>query len=69
VIVTAEFERLAHQLAKHHKHDSLRVLVLPYPLEGLSPEELTSIAANSYPSLVRLIGAEPDGTPDRPTER
>jgi hypothetical protein len=66
VIVTAEFERLARQLAKHHKHDSLRVLVLPYPLEGLSPEELISIAADSYPKLVDVIGAQPFGAADRP---
>jgi hypothetical protein len=57
VVVTAEFERLAHQVAKHNGHASLRVLVLPYPLEGLPHDELVAIAAAAYPELLRSIGA------------
>lgn len=57
VVVTAEFETLAHQMAAHLGHPSLRVLVLPYPLEGLPHDELTAIAAGAYPLLLDTIGA------------
>lgn len=57
VVVTAEFERLAHQMAAHLGHPSLRVLVLPYPLEGLPAEELVAIATDAYPRLLDEIGA------------
>ena len=56
VVVTEEFTRLAHQVAAHHGHPSLRVLVLPYPLEGLEHDELVRIAADSYPALVQALG-------------
>ncbi len=58
VVVTAEFERLARQMAAHLGHPSLRVVVLPYPLEGLPREELISIAANAYPDVLLAIGAK-----------
>jgi hypothetical protein len=57
VVVTAEFERLAHQVAAHNGHASLRVLVLPYPLEGLPTDELVAIARRTYPDLLRAVGA------------
>lgn len=56
VVVTEEFARLAHQVAAHHGHPSLRVLVLPYPLEGLEHDRLVEIAAESYPELVNALG-------------
>jgi hypothetical protein len=59
VIVTAEFERLAHQMANHLRHPSLRVVVLPYPLEGLAQEELVAIAGRAYPEVLDAIGATP----------
>lgn len=58
VVVTAEFEKLAHQMAAHLGHPSLRVLVLPYPLEGLPTEEVRAIAANHFDELVVAIGAQ-----------
>ena len=58
VVVTAEFEVLARQMARHLGHPSLRMLVLPYPLEGLPEKELISIAADAYPELLVAIGAE-----------
>ena len=58
VVVTAEFERLAHQMAKHLGHADLKVVVLPYPLEGRPHEELTSIAANTYRTVIDALGAE-----------
>ena len=57
VVVTAEFDRFATQIATHHGHPSLRKLVLPYPLEGLPEQELLQIATDAYPTLRELIGA------------
>jgi hypothetical protein len=57
VVVTAEFDRFATQIATHHGHPSLRKLVLPYPLEGLPEQELLQIATDAYPTLRDLIGA------------
>jgi hypothetical protein len=56
VVVTSEFEQLARQLARHLGHGNLRVLVLPYPLEGRADDELVSIAESSYPELLDLLG-------------
>ena len=56
VVVTSEFEHLAHQLAGHLGHRALRVLVLPYPLEGRPVDELVSIAEHAYPELLTLLG-------------
>ena len=44
-------------MATHLSHPSLRVLVLPYPLEGLPVEQLTAIAQRAYPELLGSIGA------------
>jgi hypothetical protein len=59
VIVTAEFERLAHQMANHLGRPSLRVIVLPYPLEGLPADQLVAIARRAYPDVLASIGARP----------
>jgi hypothetical protein len=56
VIVTAEFEAHGRRIAAHHGHPSMRMLVLPYPLEGLPEEELRRIAQDSYERLVRSLG-------------
>jgi hypothetical protein len=61
VVVTEEFEAFAHRMAAHMGHPSLRVLVLPYPLEGRPDEEVRRIAADAYPRLLRALGV-----PDRP---
>jgi hypothetical protein len=60
VVVTEEFESFAHRMAAHVGHPSLRVLVLPYPLEGRPDEEVRKIAADAYPRLLRSLGV-----PDR----
>ena len=64
VVVTEEFEAFAHRMAAHNGHPSLRVLVLPYPLEGRPDEEVRQIAADAYPRLLRTLGV-----PDRPAGR
>jgi hypothetical protein len=64
VVVTEEFEAFAHRMAAHTGHPSLRVLVLPYPLEGRPDEEVRQIAADAYPRLLRTLGV-----PDRPVGR
>jgi hypothetical protein len=57
VVVTAEFESFARQLATRLERPSHRVLVLPYPLEGRPTEEVSDIAERSYPDLLRALGA------------
>jgi hypothetical protein len=57
VVVTAEFESHGRRIAAHYGHPSMRMLVLPYPLEGLPEEELRGIAQDSYERLVGLLGA------------
>jgi hypothetical protein len=56
-VVTAEFESHARRIAAHHGHPSLRMLVLPYPLEGRPEEEVRKIAADAYGDLIIAIGA------------
>jgi hypothetical protein len=55
-VVTEEFEAFSHQIAARLQHPSLRVLVLPYPLEGRPEEELRTIAVDAYPGLLRALG-------------
>ena len=56
VVVTEEFEAFAHRMAAHAGHPSLRVLVLPYPLEGRPDDEVRQIAADAYPTLLQTLG-------------
>ena len=54
-VVTEEFEAFARQIAARLRHPSLRLVVLPYPLEGRPEEELRTIAVDAYPGLVRAL--------------
>jgi hypothetical protein len=56
VVVTEEFEAFAHRMAAHAGHPSMRVLVLPYPLEGRPDDEVRQIAAAAYPRLLATLG-------------
>jgi hypothetical protein len=56
VVVTEEFVELAHRMAAHHQRPSLRLLVLPYPLEGRPEEEVRQIALDAYPRLLDVLG-------------
>jgi hypothetical protein len=56
VVITAEFEKIATAQAEFHGHAGLRMLILPYPLEGLSTEEVAQIAEDAYPRLLRTLG-------------
>jgi hypothetical protein len=56
VVVTEEFVGLAHRMATHHQRPSLRLLILPYPLEGRPEEEVRSIATDAYPRLLDILG-------------
>lgn len=40
-------------------HPQLEMLVLPYPLEGRSDEDLAQVAADYYPKVLQLLGAKP----------
>ena len=58
MIVTAEFESLAHTMAANAGRSGLRVLVLPYPLEPRSESEVRAIAADHFPKLLETLGVE-----------
>ncbi|MEU8132272.1 UGSC family (seleno)protein [Streptodolium elevatio] len=55
--VCSEFETHARNMASYLGHPSLKILVLPYPLEARPTDELRGIAAEYYPRFVELLGA------------
>jgi hypothetical protein len=57
VVVTAEFESLAHTMAANAGRSGLRVHVLPYPLESRPEDEVRAIAREHWPGLLRTLGA------------
>jgi len=57
VVVTAEFEAHGRRIAAHHRHPSLPMVVLPYPLEGRPEEEVREIAADAYGDVLVKLGA------------
>jgi hypothetical protein len=57
VVVTAEFEALAHTMAANAGRGGLRVHVLPYPLETRPEAEVRAIAVEHWPKLLATIGA------------
>ena len=56
IAATAEFEKHAGAVARHMRHPDLKVLVLPYPLEGKEEPELKTIAREYYPRFLDLVG-------------
>jgi hypothetical protein len=59
VVVTAEFETLAHTMAANAGRTGLRVHVLPYPLESRPEAEVRKIAIEHWPKLLDTLGATP----------
>ncbi|MBM3674747.1 MAG: hypothetical protein FJW88_07270 [Actinobacteria bacterium] len=57
VVVTAEFEQLAHTMAANAGRSGLRVHVLPYPLESRPEAEVRAIAVEHFPALLVTLGA------------
>jgi hypothetical protein len=57
VVVTAEFEQLAHTMAANAGRAGLRVCVLPYPLESRPEVEVRAIANDYWPALLTALGA------------
>ena len=55
-VVTQEFESLAHTIAANAGRPSLRVHVLPYPLETRPEEEVRQIGREHYRPLLRALG-------------
>lgn len=55
-VVTSEFEALAHTMAENAGRSGLRVLVLPYPLDSRSEDEVREIAREHYRPLLRTLG-------------
>ena len=60
VVVTAEFESLAHTMAANAGRAGLRVHVLPYPLETRPEHEVRAIAREHWPRLLETIGGRVD---------
>ncbi len=57
VVVTAEFESLAHTMAANAGRVGLRVHALPYPLESRPEAEVRAIAQQHWPALLTTLGA------------
>jgi hypothetical protein len=56
-VVTAEFEQLAHSMAANAGRPSLRVHVLPYPLETEPDEAVRAVARAHWPHVLATLGA------------
>ena len=56
VVITSEFQGIATQVAELEGHPSLRMVVLPYPLEGRPEDEVRTIAQDAYPRLLKSLG-------------
>jgi hypothetical protein len=57
VVVTEEFEHLAHTMAANAGRAALRVHVLPYPLESRPEAEVRAIAREHWPRVLETLGA------------
>ncbi|HEX4017184.1 MAG TPA: hypothetical protein VHX15_10645 [Frankiaceae bacterium] len=57
VAVCDEFAPHGTNMARFLGHPALKMLVLPYPLEGREDADLRQIAAEYYPHFLRLLGA------------
>ena len=57
VVVTAEFEALAHTMAANAGRGGLRVHVLPYPLETQPEAQVRAVAGEHWPALLATLGA------------
>lgn len=57
-IVAEEFATHGQTMAAHLGHRDLKLLVLPYPLEGRAEDDLRRIADEYYPRALQLLGIE-----------
>jgi len=57
ITATRQFEKLARALASKSGHTDLRMVVLPYPLEGLPESEVRDIANQHYAEMLQVFGA------------
>ncbi len=58
VVVTDEFTSLAHTMAANAGRAGLRVVSLPYPLEGRAEEDVRVIAREWWQQLFESLGAQ-----------
>jgi hypothetical protein len=56
-VATQHFEPLARVLAAEGGRPGLRVMVLPYPFDTLTEEEVRAHARNLFPQLLEVLGA------------
>jgi hypothetical protein len=57
-VVTEQFDGLGQILAQDGGHPGLRRHVLPYPLDTLPEDEVRQIARDSFPAMLKTLGAE-----------
>ena len=57
VVATAHFERLARMLATKGGRPDVRMVVLPYPLEGRKESEVREIARQYFDQALETFGA------------
>jgi hypothetical protein len=57
VVVTAVFENLAHTAARAQGYPSMRLLVLPHPMESKPEAEVRAIARARADTLLGLLTA------------
>lgn len=60
-VATKNFEAFAHELAARGGRSGLRVHVLPYPLNELSPEAVEPVAEAYFEGLLAVMGANLKG--------
>jgi hypothetical protein len=58
VAVCEEFETHARNMATYLGHPDLKLLVLPYPLEGRPEDEIRRIGVEYYPRALDLLGVK-----------
>ena len=56
-VVTAVFENLARTAARAHGYPSMRLLVLPHPMESRPEREVRDIAGAHVAALLGLLTA------------
>jgi hypothetical protein len=58
-VATAHFERLARMLAAQGGREDVRMVVLPYPLEGRAEQDVREIARGAWSQVLDQLGVIP----------
>ena len=55
MVVTSVFENLARTAARAHGYPTMRMLVLPHPMESRAEAEVRTIARDRFDELAALL--------------